>query len=83
MKAINQVARYGKKVANTASTKYAALGLALTTPVLAMAEGALWDDAVTQLTDLKTGVIAIGGILLGITIAGAGFLVIRSYAKRA
>ena len=78
-----QIAVRGKQACNSVAAKTSALGLALAVPMMAHAEGELWAEAVTQLTGLKAGVIAIGGILLSITIAGAGFLVIRSYAKRA
>lgn len=79
----NQIVATAKKVGNNVATKYAALGTALAVPMMARAEGEVWTEAVTELTALKVGVIAVGGVILGLTIASVGFFVIKRMANRA
>ena len=67
---------------NAVSTKYAAAGALLTLPVLALADD-VSADAVTQITALKTGVIAVGGAILAVALASVGFFVIRRLVNRA
>ena len=79
----NQIVATAKKVGNNVSTKYAALGTALAVPMMARAEGEVWAGAVTELTGLKAGVIAIGGLILGLAIAAVSFFVIKRLVNRA
>ena len=79
----NQIVATAKKVGNNVATKYAALGTALAVPLAARAEGEVWADAVTELTGLKVGVIAVGGLILGLAITAVGFFVIKRLVNRA
>lgn len=73
-----------KKLADKAATQYAAVGALLTLPVLSMAaDGDISADAVTQISALKTGVVAVGGAILAIALASVGFFVIRRLVNRA
>ena len=80
----NQITATAKKIGNNVATKYAALGTALAVPMMALAaDGVVWADAVTELTGLKTGVIAVGGLILGLAITAVGFFVIKRLVNRA
>ena len=79
----NQITATAKKIGNNVATKYAALGTALAVPMMARAEGEVWAGAVTELTALKGGVIAIGGLILGLAITAVGFFVIKRLVNRA
>ena len=80
---MKQIAARGKQIGNHVATKYAALGTALAVPMMARAEGEVWAGAVTELTGLKAGVIAIGGLILGLAIAAVSFFVIKRLVNRA
>ena len=79
----NQITATAKKIGNNVATKYAALGTALAVPMMARAEGEVWAGAVTELTALKVGVLAVGGLILGLAIAAVGFFVIKRLVNRA
>lgn len=70
-----------KKMANAVNTKMTALGVTLMLPVAAMAAEPA-DVAVEKITALQTGVAAVGGAILGITLAVVGFFVIKRMANR-
>lgn len=69
--------------------KKLAVGTALTVATLpAMAAGAgasgnIWDGAVAEITSLKGGVVAVGTVILAISVASVGFFVIRRMVSRA
>lgn len=66
--------------------KKLAVGTALTVatlPVLASETGNIWDGAVAEITALKSGVVAVGTVILAISVASVGFFVIRRMVSRA
>lgn len=56
----------------------------LTAPAVFAADGEQpWTTAVTKINELQGGVAAVGGAILGITLAVVGFFVIKRLSNRA
>lgn len=61
----------------------AAVLATLTTMSAVASADNFWDTAVTELGGLKTGVIAVGGVILGIAVTKVGFYLFKNMANRA
>ena len=74
-----------KKLLNAAETKYAAVGAALSVPLMASAAPAAdpAQAAADKINGLVSGVGTVGAAILGLTLAAIGFFVIQRMAKRA
>lgn len=72
-----------KKLLNAAETKYAAVGAALSVPLMASAATDPVQVAADKINGLVEGVGTVGAAILGLTLAAVGFFVIKRMANRA
>lgn len=73
-----------KRLAGKAANKYTAFGIAMTAPVMALADPVdPAQVAADKINGLVAGVATVGTAILGLTLAAVGFFVIRRMVSRA
>ena len=73
-----------KRLAGKAANKYTAFGIAMTAPVMALADPVdPAQVAADKINALVAGVGTVGATILGLTLASVGFFVIRRMVSRA
>ncbi|WP_049252467.1 hypothetical protein [Neisseria elongata] len=73
-----------KRLVGKAANKYTAFGIAMTAPVMALADPVdPAQVAAEKINGLVAGVGTVGAAILSLTLAAVGFFVIRSMVRRA
>lgn len=74
-----------KRLVGKAANKYTAFGIAMSAPLMALADDASdpAQVAATKINGLVAGVGTVGAAILGLTLAAVGFFVIRRMVSRA
>ena len=73
-----------KRLVGKAANKYTAFGIAMTAPVMALADPVdPAQVAAEKINGLVAGVGPVGAAILSLTLAAVGFFVIRSMVRRA
>lgn len=72
-----------QKIVKGAQAKYALAGTTLAATAMTASASDIWDNAVTQLTNLLVGVAAVGTAVLAISVTAVGFWVIKRLVQRA